>query len=240
MLASVTGPAEALLAASLGADILDAKDPGAGALGRLPLPTIAAIRSAVPGLALSATIGDLPPDPETLVEAVQAVAATGVDFIKVGFFPGASAPFAIARLGTLKLHPKRLVGVLLADRVLDLDLVERMALARFAGVMLDTADKSLGPLTRVATPGQLAVFLARARAAGLFTGLAGSLRLDDIPGLLALEPDILGFRGALCTQANRAGAIDTRAFTAVRAAIPRGTRVETPQSARQTAAAKAG
>ena len=37
MLASVTGPAEALLAAALGADILDAKDPSAGALGRLPL-----------------------------------------------------------------------------------------------------------------------------------------------------------------------------------------------------------
>lgn len=235
MLASVTGAAEALLAARLGADILDAKDPAAGALGRLPLDVIGRIRSAVPGLALSATVGDLPAEPEALAEAVHNVAAQGVDFIKVGFFPGGDAAQAIAHLGAQKLHPKRLVGVLLADRQPNFDLIERMALARFAGVMLDTADKASGPLTRVANPGQLAVFIARARAVGLFVGLAGSLRDVDIPDLLALEPDLLGFRGALCAGANRVSAIDAAAFATVRAAIPALTRKSeaAPRAARE-------
>jgi uncharacterized protein (UPF0264 family) len=222
MLASVTGPAEALLAAALGADILDAKDPSAGALGRLPLKTIAAIRSSVPGMPLSATVGDLAPEPDALADAVLAVAAEGVDFVKVGFFPGGSAAAAIARLGTLKLYPKRLVGVLLADQPLDLDLVERMAHARFAGVMIDTSSKSRGPLTRALPPAALAEFVGRVRAGGMFAGLAGSLGLDDIGPLLKLEPDILGFRGALCARADRTAAIDSRAFAAVRAAMPRG------------------
>ena len=240
MLASVTGPAEALLAAKLGADILDAKDPSSGALGRLPLTAIGRIRSAVPGLPLSATIGDLPAEPDVIAASVQAVAAEGVDFIKVGFFPGGNAAAAIARLGTMKLHPKRIVGVLLADRAVDFDLIDRMASARFAGVMLDTADKTAGPLTAVASAGQLAVFIARARAAGLFAGLAGALRVNDIPGLLALEPDILGFRGALCAGSDRVGAIEPRAFTAVRAAIPGGTRTSLARARAGSQSEKAG
>ena len=59
----------------------------------------------------------------------------------------------------------------------------------------------------------------RARAHGLFAGLAGSLALDDVPVLLALAPDLLGFRTAL-TTGGRSGALDPAAVAALRAAIP--------------------
>ena len=46
LLASVTNETEALLCAHLAADIIDAKNPAAGALGALPHATVKAIRAA--------------------------------------------------------------------------------------------------------------------------------------------------------------------------------------------------
>jgi uncharacterized protein (UPF0264 family) len=43
----------------------------------------------------------------------------------------------------------------------------------------------------------------------LICGLAGSLRLDDVPQLLQLQPDYLGFRGALCDRNDRLGRINS-------------------------------
>ena len=58
-------------------------------------------------------------------------------------------------------------------------------------------------------------------ACGLFAGLAGALRADDVPALLALEPDYLGFRSALCNQARRTAGLDMAACRRIRACIPR-------------------
>ena len=100
LLASVTNESEASLVAACGSDIIDCKDPAAGALGALPLATVARIVGAVGAhCPISATIGDLPADPESVAEAAGRMAETGVDFIKIGFFPGGDVRTAIARLG---------------------------------------------------------------------------------------------------------------------------------------------
>ena len=91
MLASVTSLEEAELVAAGGADIIDCKDPARGALGALPLAEVAAIRARLPEAVISATIGDLPADPALLVGSARAMAATGVDYVKVGIFPGGDA-----------------------------------------------------------------------------------------------------------------------------------------------------
>src|SRR4029078_10489724 len=71
-LASVTNVAEARLAVSSGADIIDCKDPSRGALGALPLDAIFAVRAAVPReIPVSATVGDLKPEPDVLALAVE-------------------------------------------------------------------------------------------------------------------------------------------------------------------------
>jgi uncharacterized protein (UPF0264 family) len=99
-LASVTSVAEALAAIAGGADLIDCKDPASGALGGLPLETIRAIRAAVPRAnPLSATIGDLASEPEPVAAAALAVSDTGVDYVKVGIFPGGDARATIERLG---------------------------------------------------------------------------------------------------------------------------------------------
>ena len=80
MLASVTGVEEAEIAISGGADIIDLKDPKAGALGAVATETI---RETVPLIAgrraTSAVCGDLPMEPETIRAKAEEIAATGVD-----------------------------------------------------------------------------------------------------------------------------------------------------------------
>jgi uncharacterized protein (UPF0264 family) len=66
----------------------------------------------------------------------------------------------------------------------------------------------------------LAGHIAATKAEGLIVGVAGSLRAKHVPGLLALEPDLLGFRGALCLDGDRGNALDASRLAAIRALIP--------------------
>src|SRR5260370_37042968 len=70
---------------------------------------------------------------------------------------------------------------------------------------------------------ELALFVDAAHAHGLMAGLAGSLETPDIPRLLPLAPDVLGFRRALCVDHDRNGRIDPDAVAAVRSLIPADT-----------------
>jgi (5-formylfuran-3-yl)methyl phosphate synthase len=199
LLASLRTPEEAEAALAGGADILDLKEPRAGALGRLPDAVISAILQLVNGRRpLSATIGDMPLDPARVAAAVESMAASGVDFVKIGIFEGALAP-VLAALAPSIGKGGRLVAVLFADREPDFAWIERFATAGFHGVMLDTADKRAGPLTRHLPLPRLASFVERAQAIGLLAGLAGSLRAEDVPLLAPLGADYLGFRSALTT-----------------------------------------
>lgn len=219
LLVSVTDLQEAYLAAEAGVDLIDLKNPAAGALGALPLESIREITHALPGYPLSATIGDLPPTPEIVAEAVARVAATGVDYIKIGLFPGGDLEATLAALLPLARN-HALIGVLFADCPLAMPLIDTLAGAGFAGVMLDTAHKHQGSLTELRPLDFLGRFIRHARSCGLLTGLAGSLRLEDVPGLLALDPDYLGFRGTLCQAGQRTGRLDPELLCQIRQAIP--------------------
>lgn len=218
MLASVSDEEEALQALAAGADLIDFKNPASGALGALPPDTVRAAVARLHGrAATSATLGDLP-DPATWRSAVRSMRATGVDYLKLGLFPAADLAEQVASLRPLT-RESRLVVVLFADRDPDFELLPAIRAAGCAGVMLDTADKHAGRLSDHLDESCLAGFVHRARASGLLTGLAGSLRLEDIPSLLPLAPDYLGFRGALCGGDRRA-TLDPAALDRVRAAMP--------------------
>ena len=224
MLASVTDAAEAELALNAGADLIDCKDPRSGALGALPVSTIDAIRQRVAGRRpVSATVGDLPPTATALVPAVQRIAATGVDFVKLGLFSTAGLDALLDALFPIAAE-HRLIAVLFADRSPRLGIVADLAAAGFSGVMLDTADKARGRLPDLMPTDQLAAFVALTREYKLLCGLAGSLHLDDIPPLLTLAPDYLGFRGALCEH-DRKSALSAAACARVRAAVIQNRRV---------------
>lgn len=222
-LASVRSVDEAAVAASAGADLIDCKDPSAGALGALPPDVVSDVASALTHTMckarLSATIGDVEADAEVWIAAAKAMALAGADFVKIGILPGRDPSRAIEEVGRARLGRARLVGVLLADQSPDMTLIEAMASAGFAGVMLDTAAKSGRTLTDVIGTDAISVFLAETQRCGLFAGLAGSLAVRHVDELVALGPDILGFRGALCIGQQRTAALDPERVHAVRDAL---------------------
>lgn len=218
MLASVTSADEARLALLAGVDIVDFKNPAAGALGALPLVVVRAGVAVAAGRLTSATVGDLPAEPALIAQAVAAMAATGVTYVKVGLLPGPQQAACIEALQPLTAAGVRVIVVLFADQSPDWGLLAQIAAAGCAGVMLDTADKRRGRLGEHLTTAELAEFVAAARAQGLLAGLAGSLQLADIPVLLPLGADYLGFRGALC-GGTRTDALNPTALAGVRAAL---------------------
>ncbi|WP_434625786.1 (5-formylfuran-3-yl)methyl phosphate synthase [Azospirillum sp. B2RO_4] len=209
MLASVTNPEEAEIAVRAGADLIDLKNPREGALGALPAATIRACLAAVAGRKLvSATIGDLPMESDGVATAVAGTATTGVDIVKMGIGAGGDPRTCIAAAANSR-GAAALVGVILADLTDPTpELVGAMADAGFIGVMLDTGLKDGRTLRDHVPDDALEDFIGRARGAGLWAGLAGSLRLADIAPLAMLGPSILGFRGALCRGGARGDVID--------------------------------
>jgi (5-formylfuran-3-yl)methyl phosphate synthase len=215
-LASVTSPTEAMMAIAGGADIIDAKNPMLGAYGALPTAVVQAIRRATPArVPVSATIGD--GTHEQVLAAARAMAIqTGCTYIKIALTQDHNTAALIRELGALNLGKTRLVGMLLADQNPDLDLIAVLAMAGFAGAMLDTADKSAGALPDVLEVVTLSQFITTTQKFGLFAGVAGSLRLSHVADLVRLKPNVIGFRGALCAGTNRTHALSGDAVRAVR------------------------
>jgi (5-formylfuran-3-yl)methyl phosphate synthase len=220
MLASVLSSAEAEIAVACGADIIDCKDARRGALGALPLDEVAKIVAFVAKGRPVSTVVELPHDVSHARAAIEAAAATGVDFVKFALPMTPDLREVVDSLAPL-CSKIRLVAVLFADLSPDLDVLPLLARAGFHGVMLDTAHKGKGRLLDYVGVGALGDFVSRARALGLSCGLAGSLEAPDAPRLLVFEPDVLGFRGALCAAGERQNALSAEAVTLMREMIRR-------------------
>jgi len=205
LLASVASLDEAR-AVSDCVSVVDVKNPRAGALGALPVAQVAAIVRDLGGRrVVSAALGDFV-DESAVAEAAEAMAATGVDFVKIGLADATRCGTVLAAAGA-RTPGSRLVAVLFADRAPRFDALDEIGRAGFAGAMLDTADKRSGTLLDCLEQPQLRTFVERARALGLFAGLAGSLREEHLPDVLACRPDFIGLRGALCEDSDRTAGI---------------------------------
>lgn len=217
MLASVRDVAEARIVLAADVDLIDLKNPSAGALGALDKDTLRRIVKFVDGRKLvSATIGDLPGEAGVLDAAIGRTAACGVDLIKVGIFASRVDDDLMRCLERRCTAGDRIILVFFAEFWQEGTAFQRLAEAGVEGVMLDTADKSGGPLTRKMGIAALRSFVVAARGAGMLAGLAGSLSAADVGRLVPLQPDYLGFRGALCPAGRRGEGIDARAVCAIR------------------------
>ncbi|MBK3395234.1 MULTISPECIES: (5-formylfuran-3-yl)methyl phosphate synthase [Methylobacterium] len=201
LLVSVRDAAEAALARDGGADLIDGKDPERGALGALSAETVRAI-VAVCGDRLTSAVAGEPRDAAEASACLAALAGTGVGYLKIAWAPGRDAAGLLLPAGT------PVIAVLFAEDGPDGADVPGLAQAGFSGAMIDTRGKDGRRLTDHLALPRLAGFTAACRAHGLLSGLAGSLRLDDIPDLAALRPGYLGFRGGLCAAADRTGRLD--------------------------------
>jgi len=227
MLASVSDLQEAKIALQENVDIIDLKDPTQGVLGAVTTEIAQEVVKFVSGQCLvSATIGDLPMQATMIGQAITTMASTGVDIIKVGVFDELTDE-VIASLkeqaikGAKGFNGKQftIVIVFFADKGLDLGKISDLAKVGIRGVMLDTAEKTKGNLRTHMQDKELQSFVMQAKSYGLLAGLAGSLRASDIAPLLEMEPDYLGFRGALCQDNSRIQALNNSSVRNIRSLI---------------------
>jgi (5-formylfuran-3-yl)methyl phosphate synthase len=213
LLASVRSAEEVEPAVSGGADIIDAKEPSRGSLGAISPEVFAQIQARVPlNLELSAALGDVANQlgVRTRIAALPVVSRPVPVYLKLGFF-GVTSPrrlrtllevaCAAARDGTS--GAARIIAVAYADNSragsADPEIVwDAAAAAGAAGVLIDTVSKERGQLFEWIQAERLQNLVAQARRAGLLTALAGGLGPEQIPGVFRVDPDVAGFRGALC------------------------------------------
>jgi (5-formylfuran-3-yl)methyl phosphate synthase len=209
LLISVRDVEEASLAAAAGADLIDLKEPRAGALGAVDPAIWPALRAAVPAATpMSVALGELGER-----ELEQRLSMAGrFQFAKIGLSGWRDRPDWQERLSAAwRLLPQSVtrVAVAYADDVhanspppeAILDSAKKLA----AGALLiDTAGKQQGSLFDLLDEARLAAICRRARQLGWLVVLAGSLRRTHLPRALAYAPDYVAVRGAVC-HPDRAG-----------------------------------
>ena len=220
MLASVKDRAEADVVLRLGADVIDLKDAAKGAMAAVDLATAEAVVAQVGGRReTSVTLGDPPYEPSALLETARAFAAAKVDYLKA-----AVEARMLEQCGSALAEcagTAHLIGVLFADDAPDFQLLPKLKTLGFKGAMLDTRRKCEGRLLDLVDVSTLERFCSLCRAEGLMSGLAGSLEAPDVPRLLLVRPDVLGFRGALCRNHDRGAGVDPQCVSLIRDLIPR-------------------
>lgn len=229
LLVSVADGREARAALAGGADVIDAKDPGRGALGAVRPAVLVAIRDAVGSARpVSAALGDAR-DERAVAQAARAAAARGVAFVKLGF-AGVASEERARRLAAAARHGAgegegggtgaEVVLVAYADwlragSLAPERLVAVAVAARAAGMLLDTALKDASLFGRIALEA-VGAWVRVVHEAGMFACLAGSLGGADLATARALGADLVGVRGAACVG-GRTGRVARARVAALRA-----------------------
>jgi uncharacterized protein (UPF0264 family) len=218
LLVSVASATEARHAVEGGADLIDAKDPSVGALGAVSLDTLRQIHAAVAGHRIvTAALSDA--DNEERVErAAFDYGRIGVGFVKIGF-AGTTDLSRVERLLAAAVRGVKatsmdrcgVVAVAYADTggITSVDaaaLVDIAVRAGATGVLLDTSDKNGPGLSRLVSPTDLTLWVAKAHDVGLNVALAGKLTAGELRIAHDAGADIVGVRGAACED-NRASRV---------------------------------
>lgn len=220
LLISVTSVEEAQIALNNGADIIDLKDPSAGALGALPLPLIQSIVGFVNAQKpVSATVGDLPMQPNLILQHVTMLAGTKVDIIKIGFFETGDYQPCLDALQSITQTGAKLIAVLFAEHEYSAGLIDAIKKAGFIGVMLDTAKKNGLTFMDYYSEDKCRKLSQQVFNHGLSFGLAGSLKLQHVAIAKKTNPAFMGFRGGVCAENQRELSLDAEKIKAIRYAL---------------------
>jgi uncharacterized protein (UPF0264 family) len=213
LLVSIKSLDEAALALDNNVDIIDLKYPANGALGALSVEEISTITDYIRihdhFKMITATIGDLPMQPDLLYKAADKTVNTGVDVVKIGFFDVSEEPIkayaaCINALQGLVGKGVKLVAVLFAELNYPAELIVMLKNAGFYGVMLDTVRKNGRTLFDYLSHQQIRDLVLNLKELELQSGLAGSLMINQVSFVKQFEPNYIGLRGGLCVDNARA------------------------------------
>jgi uncharacterized protein (UPF0264 family) len=233
LLVSVTSAAEALAALAGEADLVDAKDPLAGALGAVSEQVLCEIHEAVARMRpVTAALGDATTEP-AIERLSRRFVAAGARFVKVGFAGINSGPRVVALIEAAVCGAKSVaseagvIAVAYADgepsaSVRPAALIQLSMQAGAAGILLDTANKDGPGLRGLMSERVLADWVSEAHRAGLLAALAGRLTVEDLAFVQDAGADIAGVRGAAC-DGGRTGRVVAEKVSLLRATIERST-----------------
>jgi len=230
LLVSVVSGEEAGVAAGAGADIVDVKDPGEGALGAPSPQTLEEVIAAVGGLApVSVALGDLPDLPHTAALAARGAAGCGADYVKVGLRGVRSLERAVAVVSAVADAVPATTAVIAAayadapaaaSPALDPALLPELVRATgIAGALVDTLVKDGRGLYDSLSAEAVTELALRTRAAGGSFGVAGQLRAGE---LRRVPADIVGVRSAVCRGGDRAASLKPELVAAAVAEVRTG------------------
>ncbi len=211
LLVSVRNEAEADVACRQGADLVDVKEPAHGSLGAAEPATLAAIVERLAGrVPVSVALGELLEGRSlspSLADRLQYAKFGLADCLK-------QADWIDCWTRALEALPAGVQGVAVAYADWQSagapdpwTVLAEAARLGCAAVLVDTWDKSRGSLIAHLDLAELGRWVAAAQETGLTTALAGSLGWTEMDDVLALTPDYVAVRGAVC-KGGRAGQLD--------------------------------
>ena len=222
LLVSVMSAEEARRALAGGADIIDVKDPGEGALGA-PSPRILSevVREIGAAAPVSVALGDLPNLPHTAALAARGAALSGAEYVKVGLrgVRELEAAVALMRAVADAVEPQTAV---IAAAYADANALDPPALAPtwlpelvdragISGALVDTFVKDGRGLYGRLSDSELSDLIARTHRAGAIFAVAGQLTRGQ---LRRVPADVVGVRSAVCHGGDRSAELDAELVAA--------------------------
>ncbi|QDV19040.1 hypothetical protein Pan153_37030 [Gimesia panareensis] len=234
LLVSVRNCDEIAAALSGGCDLLDFKEPQNGALGMVSSATLQTIETYCENqqikVPLSMALGELVEWQER--QEIPAIPRT-MRYLKLGLSQiqgiadwNACWQDVTSRIETTRQKRYEWIAVAYADweQADSVSPAEVLAAAienRCAGLLIDTFSKQGTGLLDLLSGRMLVELIANARRANLKVALAGSIRFSDLESLAALQPDIIGIRGAACVGKRRTAPIQESAVRRFREQLDR-------------------
>ncbi|MBL8825698.1 MAG: hypothetical protein JNM18_01845 [Planctomycetaceae bacterium] len=216
LLVSVRDATEAAVALAAGVDLLDLKEPRAGALGAVSADIVREVAGLIDARTpLSVACGELLDGAANGPNLFSSETLSGVSYAKVGLAGCASRadwPELWRQFASALPHGTQPVAVAYVDAAHAAappieSVLEITAPLGARALLLDTWGKSHGGLLNHVTLPYLAEILSTTKRRGMLTVLGGSLDLATIEKLLPLVPDVIAVRGAACAD-RREGNVD--------------------------------
>lgn len=194
---------------------MDVKNPKEGPLGPSFPWIIKRIRSITPkNIEVSCTIGDIPNLPGSVSLAALGAASTGVNYVKASLYGLKTKADSVYLIQNVVKAVKDyndsiqvvVAGYADAERIGSISPLLIPQVARDAGcdiAMIDTAVKDGKNLFDFINTENLCAFVDESHKYGLKAALAGSIKREHLISLCRLNPDIIGLRGAACTDGDR-------------------------------------
>ena len=189
-------------------DICDLKDPEKGSIGAWEEKNILnVVKRCKQRVRVSATIGDIF-SVEGIIKKLQQFDNFGLDYIKFGINTKSVLELKdlINRIGKFTFRTK-LVLVVFVDKNSTFKIIEENLEIFYQNnirfLILDTYQKNNQNLISFYNPLKIKDFINKCSIKKINVGLAGRLQPDHITKLKLLNPYVIGFRSAICSDQNR-------------------------------------